>query len=76
MKNEFVLLRSLPLVAGKGRECELAVKMAGIGGCVVAAFGSSDCACPGHLFFFEANPLETEDFWDMVMEERFGTVLA
>lgn len=75
LKKEFVLLRSLLLVAGRGRECELAMKMAGIGAGVVAAFGSSDCVCPGHLLFFEANPLESEDFWDMVMEERFGAVL-
>jgi sugar fermentation stimulation protein A len=36
----------------------------------VAGFGSSDCDCPGHLFFFSGNPLERQPFLDLLQHFR------
>lgn len=44
--------------ARKGGECELARKVRQLGGnIIIRGFGSSDCGCETHLFYFEKNPL-------------------
>lgn len=41
--------------AGPGAECDLA-RALGHGLAVVPGFGSSDCRCPGHLFYAPGQP--------------------
>ncbi len=43
-------------------ECVLAQELRGISGDQVARFGSSDCTCFSHLFYFDRNPILMEDF--------------
>jgi Uri superfamily endonuclease len=45
--------------AGPGAECDLALSL-GRDLAVVPGFGSSDCRCPGHLFYAPGQP-EAED---------------
>jgi sugar fermentation stimulation protein A len=72
LKKTFILLRDLPVVSPVNIECMLADSLEELGGRRVRNFGSTDCGCQGHLLHFTANPLEREEFWDMVLEARFG----
>lgn len=44
--------------AGERSECELSLGVEMVRGSrmVAAGFGSSDCRCPSHLFYFQRNP--------------------
>jgi len=44
------------LPSRRDRECALARKLRRIASDQVERFGSSDCACPSHLFFFAGEP--------------------
>jgi sugar fermentation stimulation protein A len=44
------------LPSRRDRECALARKLRRISNGQVAQFGSSDCACPSHLFYFSGGP--------------------
>jgi sugar fermentation stimulation protein A len=48
--------------SNRDRECALAGKLRRIASDQVKRFGSSDCACPSHLFYFESDPLLLEGF--------------
>jgi len=52
----------LPIASYDNLECELAVALKRIGGKPVPRFGSSDCGCESHLFYFSAPPLKNRDF--------------
>ena len=43
-------------------ECVLARKLCRISSDQVARFGSSDCTCFSHLFYFDRNPVFMEEF--------------
>ncbi len=73
VKGRMELTRDLPIVGTENRECLLAAKMTAMGGAVIPGFGSSDCRCAGHFHYFSHNPMERECFWDLVLEERFGS---
>jgi sugar fermentation stimulation protein A len=42
----------------------------------VPGFGSSDCACPSHLFGWTENPLLQRDFVETLLDFRMGRVSA
>ena len=52
----------LPIASYDNLECELADTLKRIGGEPVPRFGSSDCGCESHLFYFSAPPLKNRDF--------------
>ena len=71
IKESFKLICDVPIVTERDIECSLADKMIELGGEGVSRFGSSDCACKSHLFYFSGNPIHRNDFWDMALKERF-----
>ena len=72
IKNHFKLIMDIPIVTHRDIECILAEKIIELGGKGIKGFGSSDCRCNSHFFFFASNPLYSEDFWDMILEERLS----
>ncbi len=63
-------LQSFPIRTSRRIECSLAADLAGIADHGVARFGSSDCRCPAHLFFFLHNPLLQEGFARSLLRYR------
>ena len=61
---------AIPIRSSAALEHELAQAVGRIADGCVASFGSSDCACPGHLFFFAENPLERQSFIDLIQHFR------
>ncbi len=63
-------VRSLVIRSLRRLECSLAEDLARLADGAVARFGSSDCACPSHLFRFASNPLEDQRFLDLLLHYR------
>jgi sugar fermentation stimulation protein A len=63
-------LTAMPIRAAEPLEHALAAAVGAIADGVVAGFGSSDCDCPGHLFFFAADPLKNPAFVDLLLRFR------
>ena len=55
-------LVGLPVASYDNLECELAAQLRDIGGEGVPRFGSSDCSCGSHLYYFATPPLKNRDF--------------
>lgn len=62
---------AVPIVSSENLECQLAGRLEKITGSpAVQGFGSSDCRCPGHLFYFAENPLHHPGFIDLIQYFR------
>ena len=51
-------------------ECDIAKGLADIGGNYIPKFGSSDCNCSSHLYYFKENPLDHRAFLDLLHHFR------
>ena len=60
----------LPIRSSERQECELAGALSSIMQLGQTGFGSSDCQCITHLFFSPTNPLESEDFHQLLQDFR------
>lgn len=56
-------------------ECEVAEKISEIADGVIKNFGSSDCNCDSHLFYFKENPLHRKDFIEMILDFRMKRLM-
>ena len=63
-------LKALPILSYRNLECDLAGEMAKLGGKPVPRFGSSDCKCPSHLYYFKDPPMGKREFVDMLLRYR------
>ncbi|MBE0556971.1 MAG: GIY-YIG nuclease family protein, partial [Proteobacteria bacterium] len=61
---------AIPIRSSTSLEHELARTVGAIADGCITSFGSSDCECPGHLFFFSGNPLERQAFIDLLLHFR------
>ena len=64
-------IEALPFVSSADQECNLAASLGTVADRVIKKFGSSDCRCPGHLFYFKQPPAENPDFVKIVQKHRF-----
>jgi sugar fermentation stimulation protein A len=71
----FPVAAALPIVTGEKLECDLARSVGALGYRCIENFGSSDCACPGHLYYGETDPLHDERFIAMIYEYRYGRMM-
>ena len=64
--------RPIPIISSNGREleCLLSSSLEKIADYTVTGFGSSDCKCPGHLFYFSQNPMHNPGFIDLIQHYR------
>ncbi|MGC8720160.1 MAG: DNA/RNA nuclease SfsA, partial [Thermodesulforhabdaceae bacterium] len=53
-------------------ECSLATKLCAVADSIVSRFGSSDCGCPGHLFWMASNPIHRESFVNLLIDFRIN----
>ncbi|MCG6916527.1 MAG: DNA/RNA nuclease SfsA [Deltaproteobacteria bacterium] len=60
----------LPIRSSKRQECEIAKALSSLGQTGQRGFGSSDCECATHLFYSPTNPLESEDFHQLLQNFR------
>lgn len=60
--NKGKLLNSIPIRTKDDIECKLASAIKEISKTEVIGFGSTDCKCPSHLFYFSTNPLSLQQF--------------
>ncbi len=44
------------ILGGRTNECQLSNSLRRRGSIIMKKFGSSDCKCPSHLFYFKNNP--------------------
>jgi len=51
-------------------ECDIAKGLLDIGGIGIPNFGSSDCSCPSHLYYFKENPVKNRAFLDLLHHFR------
>lgn len=59
-------VKDFPIITDRHIECEVAERILRISDGIIPEFGSSDCKCPGHLFYFRENPLFKKEFIDIV----------
>lgn len=64
----------IPIVTREDIECELAEKLKFMASYAIDGFGSSDCKCVSHLFYFPSNPLSRADFVELVTSYRVGRI--
>jgi sugar fermentation stimulation protein A len=63
-------MKALPIMSYRNLECSLAGALAKLGGRPVPDFGSSDCRCGSHCYYFEDPPMGNRDFVDMLLRFR------
>jgi sugar fermentation stimulation protein A len=63
-------VKALPIYSYQNRECDLAAALADLGGKAVPGFGSSDCRCGSHLYYFREDPRKSRAFVDMLFRFR------
>jgi sugar fermentation stimulation protein A len=62
--------RAFPIRTRRDLECRLASDIATGSGVSISGFGSSDCSCRAHLFYYRENPLENRGFVDTLSRYR------
>jgi sugar fermentation stimulation protein A len=65
----------LPIRSSKRLECELSRAILSIAQSCVRQFGSSDCNCAGHLFWFGRNPLLLPEFINILQYYRIDYLI-
>jgi sugar fermentation stimulation protein A len=60
------ILNDIPIITNFKRECFLVEKILQISDNFIQKFGSSDCSCISHLFYFKYNPLTNENFIETI----------
>ncbi len=67
---EAAAVTAVPIVTGDNLECELAAAVQKIAAHPVKGFGSSDCKCTSHLYYFAENPLHNRRFVELIQYYR------
>ena len=68
--EEAAAVTPVQIISSDSLECDLAKSLHIIADLTVQDFGSSDCRCQGHLFYFAQNPLHNTDFINLVQYYR------
>lgn len=56
----------IPIITHQNLECFISQKISEISDKYIINFGSSDCKCKSHLYYFKNNPLENKNFINLV----------
>jgi sugar fermentation stimulation protein A len=68
-------VRALPFYTYRNLECDLATEMKKLGGRGIPGFGSSDCRCESHLYYFKNRPEGNRDFIETLFRFRHADAL-
>jgi sugar fermentation stimulation protein A len=63
-------IKAYPVCSYRNLECSLAAALKKLGGTAVSRFGSSDCRCESHLFYFPEPPLKKAAFLELLLRFR------
>lgn len=63
-------LKAIPIRTFRKIECEIAKELSYISKRIIPNFGSSDCKCSSHLFYFSKNPINKEEFLKLINKYR------
>ncbi len=72
LRDHAELVSILPVRSSERLECLIAADMGMIAEDTLRGFGSSDCNCRGHLFYFSGLPIRDERFVDLLLDYRIG----
>ena len=62
---------AIPIRSYEPLECIIAKRLANLGK-PISGFGSSDCKCNSHLFYFEQDPLKDPKFQELLIDFRIN----
>ncbi len=68
-------ITSYPIITSKKLECTLALTISKIAQNFIPKFGSSDCNCPSHLFYFSESPEKNQRFINILFHFRHKLAL-
>jgi sugar fermentation stimulation protein A len=63
-------IKEFTIYTDRFTECDIAEGLALTGGNEIPRFGSSDCKCSSHLFYFKENPMINKDFLNLLHHLR------
>jgi len=63
-------VKTFGIYTDKFTECDIAEGLGRIGGSEIQGFGSSDCNCSSHLYYFKENPVSNRTFLDLLHHFR------
>lgn len=69
------LHKSIEIRSNERLECKVAIEISKIADEEIKNFGSSDCNCNSHLFFFEENPLHRKNFIELILDFRMKRLM-
>lgn len=75
LREKSSVVQSWPIRVQGDYECEIAQQFRLIADSEVSGFGSSDCTCSSHLFFFRENPTKRIDFQELILTYRMERIL-
>ena len=67
--------RAIPIVSSDRIECHLARSIGKLADGAIKNFGSSDCSCSSHLFYFQKDPLSDRRFINIILDYRMGRLV-
>ncbi|MGB9663599.1 MAG: DNA/RNA nuclease SfsA [Ignavibacteria bacterium] len=70
------LHKSIEIRSNEKLECEVAFEISKIADGKIQNFGSSDCNCNSHLFFFKENPLHRKNFIELILDFRIKRLMT
>lgn len=70
LRENLKKIRVFPIYSSKRLECKISKELSKISTSYVKSFGSSDCLCPSHLYYFQENPLKNKNFIEMLLDFR------
>ena len=62
--------RFIEIYTDRFSECDIAKGLKDIGGIGIPNFGSSDCSCSSHLYYFKEDPVRNRAFLDLLHHFR------
>lgn len=63
-------IKDIPIITQKKIECSISKKLSNLSSYFIPKFGSSDCSCKSHLYYFKENPLSIKEFIDLIIYFR------
>jgi sugar fermentation stimulation protein A len=75
LRNEAEWHGVFPVRTADDLECRIAAALRKITERSIPFFGSSDCACPSHLFAMDEDPLEDPEFVRLLLHFRMDRLL-
>lgn len=73
MVREMKIIADVPVVSNDLKACDVINSASSLGGEKVPDFEVDACSCSSHLYFFENNPLQRHELWDMVLALRYDS---